>query len=167
MQTAKPLIYHGKSSTELEEQLKWYLVGMEASKKSDMAKIGIMLSHAGKEARDVYKMLECTAEGDQNKFDNVLEAFQRYCSPCKNIIYERYGFWTIQQEYDETIYAYLTRIRMKINLCEYDKEGWPSAVCQELIRDKFVFRLTDNSLKECLLCEVNISLAKAVETLCS
>ena len=146
---------------DFEEQLKWYLAGMEASKKSD---IGIMLSHAGKEARNVYKTLEWTAEGDQSKFNKVLEAFQRYCSPHKNIIYERYRFWTIQQEYDETIDAYLTRIRMKIDLCEYDKEGWPSGVRQELIRDKFVFGLTDDSLKERLLHEVDVSLAKAVET---
>ena len=40
---------------------------------------------------------------------------------------------------------------MKIDLCEYDKEGWPPAVRQELIRDKFVFGLIDNSLKERLL----------------
>ena len=123
-----------------------------------------MLSHTGKEARDIYKTLEWAVPGDQNKFDKVTEAFQRYCTPRKNIIYERYGFWTIQQESGESIDAYLTRIRMKIDLCEYNKEGWPPAVRQELIRDKIVFRLIDNSLKERLLREVDISLAKAVET---
>ena len=123
-----------------------------------------MLSHASKEARDIYKTLEWASEGDQNKFNKVMEAFQRYCSPRKNIIYERYGFWTIQQEDGESIDAYLTRIRMEIDLCEYEKEGWPSAVRQELIRDKFVFGLIDNNLKERLLREVDVSLTKAVET---
>ena len=113
---------------DFKEQLTWYLAGTEASEKSDLAKIGIMLSHAGKEARDVYKTFEWAAEGDDKKFEKVLEAFQRYCLPRKNIIYERHGFWTIQQEDHETIDAYLTRIRMKIDLCEYDKEGWPPAV---------------------------------------
>ena len=136
---------------EFEEQLKWYLAGTETDEKPDLAKIGIMLSHAGKEARDVYKTFEWAAEADKTKFNKVLEAFQRYCSPRKNIIYERYGFWTIQQEEDETIDAYLTRIRMKIDLCEYDKEGWPPAVHQELIRDKFVFGLMDDNVKERLL----------------
>lgn len=32
-----------------------------------------------------------------------------------------------------------------------------------MIRDKFVFELADDGLKEWLLCEVNISLTKAVE----
>ena len=53
---------------------------------------------------------------------------------------------------------------MKIDLCEYDKEGWPPAVHQELIRDKFIFGLADDSLKERLLREADVSLAKAVET---
>ena len=77
---------------DFEEQLKWYLTVTEASEKSDMPKLGIMLSYAGKESRDIYKTLEWTAKGDQNKFNKVLEAFQRHCSPRKSIIYERYGF---------------------------------------------------------------------------
>ena len=161
-----PLFFTGNTAQnwrDFEEQLKWYLAGMEASERSDLAKIGIMLSHAGKEARDVYKMFEWAAEGGDKKFEKVLEAFQRFCSPRKNIIYECYGFWTIQQEDHENIDEYLTRIRMKIDLCEYDKKGWPPAVCQELIRDKFVFGLADDGLKERLLREVDVSLTKAVE----
>ena len=42
---------------DFEEQLKWYLAGTEVNDKADSAKIGIMLSQAGKEARDVYKRL--------------------------------------------------------------------------------------------------------------
>ena len=53
---------------------------------------------------------------------------------------------------------------MKIDLCEYDKEGWPPAICQKLIRYKFIFGLTDDNLKQQLLHEADVSLAKAVET---
>lgn len=41
--------------TDFEEQLKWFLAGTESSSKSDETKIGKMLTHAGKEAREVYK----------------------------------------------------------------------------------------------------------------
>ena len=44
--------------SNFEEQLKWYLLGMEGKVKSYLAKIGIMLSHTGKEARDIYKTFE-------------------------------------------------------------------------------------------------------------
>ena len=141
----------------------WYLAGTEATEKSDLAKISIMLSHAGKKARDLNKTFEWEAEGNDKKFEKVLEEFQRYCSPRKNIIYKRHGFWTIQQEDHKTVDRYLVRIHMKIDLCEYDKEGWPPVVCQELIRDKFVFGLVDDGLKGQLLCEVDVSLTKVVE----
>ena len=80
---------------DFEEQLKWYLTGTEVNDKADLGKIGIMVSLANKEARDIYRMFNWRANGDQNKLDKVLEAFQRYCSPRKNIIYECYRFWTI------------------------------------------------------------------------
>ena len=75
---------------DFDELLKWYYAVTEANKKLDLVKIGIMLSHTGKEARDVYKMLEWVAKGNQNKFNKVLEAFQWYCSLRKNSIYECY-----------------------------------------------------------------------------
>ena len=38
-----------------------------------------MLSHAGKEAREVYKTLPWAAEGDDKKFAKVITAFRTYC----------------------------------------------------------------------------------------
>ena len=40
-----------------------------------------MLSHAGKEAREVYKTLPWANEGDNKKFDKVIAAFKAYCEP--------------------------------------------------------------------------------------
>ena len=93
----------------------------------------------------------------------VIEAFQKYCSPHKNILYGRYGFWSLHQEDQEPIDAYLTRLKIKIDMCEYVKEGWPPAVREELTRNKFVFRLIDDNLKERLLREPNLDLNRVVE----
>ena len=143
--------------------MKWFLAGTETAEKSDLIKIGIMLSHAGKEARDVYKTLPWRAEGDQDKFDKVIEAFQIYCAPRKNILYERYGFWNLCQENDESIDAYLMRIKMQIDMCEYTREGWPPMVREKLTHDKFVFGLIDDNLKEKLLRQPNLDLTRALE----
>ena len=162
----EPLSFTGNVAQnwrEFAEQLQWFLAGTESTEKGDEVKIGIMLSYAGKEAREIYKTLPWTSEGDANKFDKVLEAFQNYCSPRKNIIYERYTFWSLRQEEGGSIDAYLTRLKVKIDACEYNKEGWPAAVRQELIRDKFVLGLTDDSLKERLLREASLTLSKAIE----
>ena len=162
----EPLSFTGNVAhnwREFAEQLQWFLEGTESTEKGDKVKIGIMLSYAGKEAREIYKTLPWTADGDANKFDKVCEAFQNHCSPRKNIIYERYTFWSLQQDEGEPINTYLTRLKVKIDTCEYNKEGWPASVRQELIRDKFVFGLTDDSLKERLLRETPLTLSKAIE----
>ena len=44
------------------------MVGTESASKSDEIKIGIMLSHAGKEEREVHKTLPWAVEGDDKKF---------------------------------------------------------------------------------------------------
>jgi len=162
----EPLCFTGnvaQNYRDSAEQLQWFLEGTESTEKGDNAKIGIMLSYVGKEAREIYKTLPWVTAGDESKFQKVLEAFQNYCSPRKNIIYERYIFWSLQQEEGESIDAYLTRLQVKIDSCEYSKEGWPAAVRQELTRDKFVFGLIDDSLKERLLLEASLTLSKAVE----
>ena len=53
---------------------------------------------------------------------------------------------------------------MKIDLCEYDKEGWPPAVRQEFNWDKFIFGLIDDNVKEWVLWETDVTLSNAVET---
>ena len=47
----------------LKEQLQWFLAGTESGEKSDAVEIGIMLSHARKEAKEVYKTLTWAADG--------------------------------------------------------------------------------------------------------
>ena len=160
----EPLRLTGNNSRnwrEFKEQLQWFLAGTESTDKPDAAKIGIMLSHAGKDAREVFKTLPWAAVGDDQKFDKVLEAFER-CTPQKNILYERHGFWSMQQEDGESVDSYLTRLKLKIDYCEYDKSGWPAAVKNELTRDKFVFGLIDDGLQERLLRESDLSLERAV-----
>ena len=58
-----------KNWREFKEQLVWFLEGTESTGKSDGTKIGIMLSHTGKEARELYKTLQWAAEGDDKKFN--------------------------------------------------------------------------------------------------
>ena len=70
-----------------------------------------MLTHAGKEARKIYKTLPWESPGDNMKFDKVLEAFKNY-QPRKNILYERYKFWNLKQQDSESVDAYLTRLKL-------------------------------------------------------
>jgi len=156
----KSLSFNGNVSQnwkEFEEQLFWFIEGTESSEKSDMAKIGIMLLHAGKEAREVYKTLPWVGDDDNKKFNKAIEAFRQYCSPRKHILYEQYMFWNIKQEETEPVDGYLTRIKLKLDMCEY-----AGAVKKEMTRNKFVFGLSDDRIKERLLHEENLGLSTVV-----
>ena len=54
------------------------------------------------------------------------------------------------------------RLKVQIDHCDYEKEGWPEAGKIEMIRDKFVFGIHDDYLKERLLRESDILLNKLV-----
>ena len=81
----------------------------------------------------------------------------------KKILYERHGFWSLQQLERESIDEYLTRFKIKVEACEYNKEDWPAAVGLEMLQDKFIFGLRDDSLKERLFQENELHLTKAVK----
>ena len=57
------------------------------------------------------------------EINKVLEAFEQFCLPQKNILYERRRFWSLHQEEGEVIDIYMTRLKLKIYSCEYDKTG--------------------------------------------
>jgi len=117
-----------------------------------------MLTHAGKQAREIYKMLRWAEDGDNMKFNKVPKGFRDYCQNRKNVLYERHKFWNLHQDEGETVDAYTTRLRLQADYCDYDKEEWPAAVKNEMVRDKFVFGLQND---ERLLREADISLNKA------
>ena len=87
----EPLLLIGNDARnwcEFKEQLQWFLEGTESTEKSDGAKIDIMLSHMGNDAKELYKTLPWKEEGDEKKFKKVLEAFEEFCSPQRNLLYE-------------------------------------------------------------------------------
>ena len=45
------------------------------------------------------------------------------------------------------------RLKLKVDCCKYDKEGWIPTVKAEMLRDKVIFGIRDDSLKEHLLRE--------------
>ena len=69
-----PLSFTGNISQnwkDFEDQHYWFLAETEFTEKSSEIKIGIMLSHAGKEAREVHKILPWETEGNEKKFNHL------------------------------------------------------------------------------------------------
>ena len=99
-----------------------------------------------------------TNEGDDAKIVPALARLERYCQPCRNIPFERYRFNRRSQEAGETYDQYRTALRKLSENCDFQ-----SISPDEILRDRLVFGISDNKVRERLLRESNLTLAKADE----
>ena len=52
-------------------------------------------------------------DDDNTKVDKIMEKFERYCNPRKNLTIERHSFFSRNQLEGESIDAYVTDLRNK------------------------------------------------------
>ena len=97
------------------------------------------------------------SDEEKVKMDKVLEHFEQYCEPRKDTIYERYLFFSRGQESGEPIDKYATVLRNMADSCEFKD------LKDSLIRDRIVFGIADNSVRERLLRVPDLTLNKALE----
>ena len=117
-----------------KQQFDIYITASRSEKKGDEVKIAILLNFAGEDAIEVFNTFKF-AEGDAKKLDKVLEQFERYCNPRKNVVFERHQFWQITQKDSETMDQFVTSLKNKVKSCEY------LLPVDDMLRDKFVFSI--------------------------
>ena len=97
-------------------------------------------------------------EGDSKKMELVLEKFQRYCEPRKNIPFERYRFNRRCQEPGKSYDQYRTALRQLVENCDFT-----GITPDELLHDQLVFDIRDAKTRERLLQEPALTLARTDE----
>ena len=139
-----------------------------ANIQTDLQKVGVLLSLIGDSALDVISTLKFTHEGEEFtgtienanklKYDDLVKQISEYCSPRKTVLLERYRFWQRQQKPDETADQYSTELRRLYTRTEY------GANQEELIRDQFIFGMTNQEARIRLLQEdySKLTLEKAI-----
>ena len=85
----------------------------------DSIKLAIFLHMAGPDAIDIFNTLNFENEGDSKKLDKVMERFEAYFIPHKNITWERHVFNTCSQKQCESIDEYVTDLRSKAKTCKF------------------------------------------------
>ena len=86
-----------------------------------------------------------------------MKKFEEYCSPRKNITYERHIFNSRNQGDNESIDLYVTNLRLKARTCEF------GPLTDELIRDKIMCGIKSDQVRGRLLREPDLSLQKAID----
>ena len=125
--------------------------------KSDEVGSATLLHFAGPEALEIYNTFTWTEEGDKKKIYKILENFEEYCTPRKNITWERHIFNTRAQKLGENIDQYTTDLRKKATSCEF------GILRNSLIRDRIVCGIHDDRTRSRLLKEADLTLARAID----
>ena len=140
-----------------EQQFEVYYKACELKKRDKAVQVAILLHAAGPEAQEIHETFVYEGEDDVLDYKKVLSQFRLYCNPRKNIIYERYLFWHRSQCDGETIDHWVTELKSRAEWCEFGDQK------NDMIRDRIVFGITDDRVKERLLRESKLDLAKAID----
>jgi len=108
----------------------------------------------------VFATFTWTNEEDKAKIGTVVDnyKFKLYCQPRNNIPFERYRFNLRSQEPGESYDQYRTTLRLLAESCEFS-----SITPDEILLDHLVFGIRDDKVRECLLRETQLTLAKTDE----
>ncbi|KAJ8889489.1 hypothetical protein PR048_008988 [Dryococelus australis] len=88
----------------------------------------------------------------------VLNKVDAYFLPRCNLTYGRHVYFTCSQRKGQTFDTYLAELRKKSETCEFGALG------DDLIKDRIVCGIRDNTLSQQLLREHNLTLIQAINT---
>ena len=126
------------------------------SGKEDAVKCSYLLIWAGEKGRDIFNTWTLTA-AERDNVTTYLRKFSEHVEPLANPIFARYQFHKRNQRDSESIEQYLTELRITAKECEF------GTTSDEMIRDRIVFGVKQDKIRERLLSEgAGLTLARAV-----
>ena len=140
-----------------KQNFKFYLIATEYTEKSQEVKAGLFLHCVGDSARQLYNTLTFDTEGDNLKYDKILEKLDAYVTPKKNTTFCRYKFFTYRQEDGQTFDKYLTELRKLCNDCELD------TLKDSILKDMLIIGLNNKRVQERLLRDEDITLDNVIK----
>ena len=153
---------------ELKEKLsdkwkKWdvwdaYETVTKLNEKESKFRVATFITCIGAEALEVHKGLLFRSGDERQDINVVLNLWNSHCIGHINI-YERYRFNNRKQESRESIDVYATALRALAATCEFEF----GALKDEMIRDRLVCGITENSVRRKLLQEPKLSLEKCLD----
>ena len=146
----------GENWRRFKQRYEKFVAASGYEKKSNKEKCCILLNLAGEQAIEVYNTFTYGEEEEQDDPAVLIEKFEAYCNPKRNITYKRHLFNTRMHVY-ETIDAYVTEHRVQAKNCEF------GALCNELFRDRIVVAIRDDAVRSRLLREAELDFQKAID----
>jgi hypothetical protein len=155
----KKLVLQGNLSENWKRFHQAFNIYMLAAGYVDLSserQVAILLNIIGEEAVEVHGTFTYENENDQKDIKKVIEKFQLYCNPKKNILHERFIFYNRKQMDGETFDNFVTDVKILVQGCEF-------ANSDELLRDKIVLFARDKDTKDRMIKLGNVSLQEAID----
>ncbi|KAE9544230.1 hypothetical protein AGLY_001409 [Aphis glycines] len=130
-----------------------YVLATSTNTLPNEQQIAILLNIMGDQGIELYNTFNLSATVNVNE---VIEQFEKYCNPHKNIVYERFKFFNAKQKPGQTIEEYIIELQTLSTSCEFMEKN-------NMCRDRLIVGLLDIGLQERLLKESNLTLEKAAE----
>lgn len=152
---------HERNAADLwrdwKNRWKCYSIATELSEKKPEVQVSVLLTVIGPEAHKVFSTFKLT-EDKKKDINSVLQAFEDYCQPLKNTAFERYKFNLRGQLPSESFEQYVTELRKLALKCDFD-----NITPEQILRDRIIFGIHDNKVRDRLLREKNITLDQTLE----
>ena len=145
---------------EWEQTWTFYSDAIQLDREEEKRQVSTLMTVIGPEARKVYSNFQWDDLDNKYQVDSVLKQFRDYCSPHKQVPFERYRFNKRQQEPGETYNQYRTALRHLAAGCDFE-----TITPDEILRDRLVFGISDHKVRERLLREPKLTLEKT-DALC-
>lgn len=133
-----------------------YMSANELNLKSDAVKVNVFLNIIGHDAVEIYDTFKLT-ELQQTHYVSVIRAFDDFCKPKTNPVYERFVFWQRQQKEGESFDVFHVDIKRLVKNCGFGENE------KEMLRDRIVIGIANKNLQKRLLETADLTYDKAVE----
>lgn len=120
-----------------------FFMATETIKSSNKIQTARLLDIMGAEARTVYYQIESTIKDKSVK--GILDAFEKYCLPKKNLVMCQFKFFKRQQINDEPFETFYSKLQELIKNCEFGEAE------ENVMRIQIVLGIYNKELQQKLL----------------
>ena len=138
------------------ERFETFILASGISEKSEKQQCAVLKHVIGADAAAISKTFSFTEE-EEDDLEVLLNKYDDYFEPIRNITVERYKFNKRIQHQGESFDAFLTDLRQLVKTCDYGD------LTESLIKDRVVIGIFDDCLRERLLRQKDLTLKTAAE----
>ena len=141
---------------EWKQRFERYRIATKLNKEDNEIQISTLMYSMGKQAEHIYNSFTGVKEG-KDDYETILEQFDAYFVPKRNIIHERARFYQRRQNAGESVEAFIRSLYELAENCEF------SHTRDEQIRDRLVIGLQDKHVSQSLQMKAGLDLQSAIE----